>query len=114
MPQSRLVETKDGRRVWVQITDGDIMRAIGHLPYRWPELVRRRFAGEPYESLYKSQNKLSPEDFRKGLAMAFAAVEQRLYWLAETRAQSRMRFQPVNPNASNSRHGPPLSLDDVL
>jgi hypothetical protein len=114
MPQSRLVETKEGRRVWVQISDGDILRAIGHLPYRWPEFVRRRYSGEPYESLYKSQRRLSPDEFRKALAMAFAAVEQELYWLAEQRAQSRMRFQPVNPNAVNNRLAPPLSLEDVL
>ena len=113
MPQSRLVETKDGRRVWVQISDGDIMRAIGNLPHRWPEFVRRRFAGEPYESLYKSQRKLSPDQFRKALAMAFAAVDQQLYWLAERRVGAPQ--QPVNPNRPEPRRArPPLSLDDVL
>jgi hypothetical protein len=111
MPQRRLVETGDGRRVWVNISDGDILRAIGRLPHNWPDHVRRRYAGESVESLQRRQRKLSPEDYRKALAMAFALVDQQLYYLAERRAHSPLQL--ANPDA-NPRLIRPGTLEDVM
>ena len=86
--EKRLVEHKNGLRVWVTITQQDRKRIIDFLPKGWDKVVRDREAGQSIEQL-ADRYRMTTHEMRTYLGMAYGKVEQDLYRLAETRSGLR-------------------------
>ena len=99
MGEKRLVQLKTGQRVWIELSDGDILRCIGMIDsQRWREIVRMRMGGASIEELWRRQSKLDLDEFRKGLAVAFAIVDRYKWIIAERRAGVQVLAQGPAPN----------------
>jgi hypothetical protein len=99
--EKRLVQLKTGQRVWIELSDGDILRCIGQIDsQRWREMVRMRMGGASVDELWRRQSKLSLDEFRKGLAIAFGIVDRYKWVLAEQRAGVQVLAQGPAPSAA--------------
>ena len=101
MAETRLVQLPTGHRVWVKLSDADILWCIGQaLPTAWREMVKARMGGVSIEELWRHQSKLDEREFRSGLAVAFQRVDRYKWRLAERRAGVEAMKQVPTPQAA--------------
>lgn len=86
LPQRRIATTPSGRQVWPEITSADRLTCIDSFPGRWPEILKARESGVPFDKLAGTVH-MSREEFSDALAAAYTILETMLHDVAQRRAR---------------------------